>query len=730
MPEAALGGHRKVIHSPVFWASILVGCAAFIAFVPSVMNGFARLDDTVLVTRNQYVLSPEIGDIAEVFGSFYRNVDYIPVTLLSYMAEGVVWGLGLPGGFHLDNVLLHVFNAVMVFLLLRLIFSSWIIPAGAALLFAVHPAHVESVTWISERKNVLSMAFMLISFYLYVRYTRPKQTKSSIAVYICALVAFVLAALSKPQALVLPLLLLLYQVCFGSDSRRRIVVSMVPYFAVALTIGLVTIIGQQKAGSLPLDVSGFGLRWFGPSVIVLRYLWSFTLPMHHAPYSWPLSFHVVPGWFIGLSIPVALLMIVIVILAWRRHRVLSFGLLWFGVSLVFVLHVIKPLNIVTADRHLYVPSVGLGLSLAYSVAWAMSELRSSAARIASRMATAIYSVIVLLFIVLSWLQIGVWKSDECLFRACILAEPDDARSHMYLGHVYSVSGKPQHAVARYAMAQLLEPGLKDIDKYLAHAYRLSGKHDKAISLLQSLTEQYPKDAALFRSLALSYSETGDSTKALRAIDRAIEIDEGNPDNYRDRGVILQKIGNPLRALRDFQKYVEMRPKDFAGLVNLAQILVEAKSDYETAEKYLNRALEINPSSSRAMFRLGKVYEKQSIQSSDTKKSRLLLKRAAEQYGKVALIRPDEPNLVMKAISTYAQLKQPDRARMVLEKAAIAIPTHFGIQQNLALVYLELGRTREALDRLQIALPLAPGNEARREILDAIENVKLTLSEKK
>jgi tetratricopeptide (TPR) repeat protein len=310
-------------------------------------------DDDLYVTDNPMIREITWENLSRIFTKFYFT-DYLPLTFLSLAVDYHFWKLDL-WGYHLTNIILHVLNTLLLLYLFRQWAKDEQVAFVAALLFALHPIQVESVAWLSERKNLLATFFFLAAFISFLYYR--VSTHHRCHWYIGTLALFLCALLSKSSVVVFPLLLLLYEKSFSPSVR---VADKVPFFALAALISIITVLSQNSVGAIKPYHGGSPLvTAFAMQQVFFDYLGSLLLPLNLSPlyqYHWKTLFTS----FSFLVVVLWIVMIAWAILSRRTFPFFYFSLFWFLIALLPVANII-PINALRADRYLYIPAMPLFL---------------------------------------------------------------------------------------------------------------------------------------------------------------------------------------------------------------------------------------------------------------------------------------------------------------------------------------------------------------------------------
>lgn len=471
-------------------AAVIVAVITCVVFLPALGNGFVRYDDHGYVYENRVVWSGLNVDAVRWSFTTLSMSNWHPLTWLSYLVDTSLFGMD-PMGFHATNVLLHGLCAGLVVLLVSSLSGEVLVGAAVALLFAVHPLRVESVAWISERKDVLSGVFFVVTLLWYAKAVRASSRTTSLRWHALALVAFVFGLMSKAMLVTVPALLLVIDVCFLdrlSRSRReigRVLLEKVPYAVLAALAAVVAVKAQGEA-IVAVDAHGPAARAANAVVSIARYLaktaWPFDLSIaYRVPGDgWsPLAIVASAAFLVAITIACALFA--------RRTRDLRAlgGWLWFVGMLVPVLGIVQVGSAAMAERYTYLPHVGLLLALVLL------------ARRASAASLGVVIMVALACVPRTIDQIGVWSSSRTLFTHAVAQAPDHVWMRMYLA--------------------------------LALVHETDAPEDARLAIQEGATalRQRPSDVALLAQFGVVLSRAGDRAEAERALRAVLEVDPQN-----------------------------------------------------------------------------------------------------------------------------------------------------------------------------------------------------------
>ena len=449
---------------------------------------FINYDDDVYVTDNPPVQSGlTFSGLSWAFTTMHSG-NWHPLTWLSHMLDCQLFGLN-PGEHHLTNVVFHVANSLLLFLWFLYFTRSLGCSFLVAVLFALHPMHVQSVAWVAERKDVLSTFFWLLTMWAYVWYAeRPRLTR-----YVLILVCFSLGLMAKPMLVTLPFVLLLLdywplgrlslkgsaavEASSKSGSRvanNRLVYEKLPLFVIAAFSSVVTVYAQKEAGAVwTFQTLPFANRIANAMVAYVSYLGKMFWPAHLAVF-YPLSSHTLPIW---QALAAGLVLVVLSLLALRlarRHPYLLVGWLWYLCTLLPVIGLVQVGEQAMADRYTYVPFIGLFIVLV----WGMADL--AARWHAPRFLLPVGAGVVLsALMICTWVQVRYWRDSITLYEHSLEVTRSNSLIHNNLGMALAAQGKMDQAEAHYAEALRLNPDNARAHNNLGMALAAQGKMDQA-----------------------------------------------------------------------------------------------------------------------------------------------------------------------------------------------------------------------------------------------------------
>jgi tetratricopeptide (TPR) repeat protein len=491
-------------------------------------------DDDKYVAANEAIRGFTAAHLATAFTTTFVG-NYAPVQILSYMLDYSVWGMR-PAGFIATNLLLHLANGALchrLFLRLGLGRLAAFLAAGV---FLLHPVQVETVAWVSQRKNLLAMLFLLLAWHAYLRYREGGARLG----YAASLASFFLAILAKPVAVVLPLILLLQERSLADDRGGRRRLDKLPYLLLAVAVGLFAVKAQDPlhGGGLSGYHGGSPLATlFTMLPVFCRYLglilWPAGLSAVYAP-----TIHTsLDGGVVAAALCLAALAV-----GWRyldrRDRRLSF---WAGVAVIGILPVsqIVPLVTLMNDRYLYVPLLGVAAlagSAAARLARGAGGGRVPAAAVAALLLTPLAAT--------SVGRVAAWHDDLTLWRDAVAKSPKSDEGWSGLGATLVRNGDIEGGIAAYERALAVNPIFSPALNNIADAYMRKGDLASARRYLITLTERYPQLVTGFMNLGLNYRTARQYGEAEAVYLHVLQLEPDTPDPRLALAELYLQAGRP------------------------------------------------------------------------------------------------------------------------------------------------------------------------------------------
>ncbi len=596
---------------------LLLALTTLVLYLPATRNGFVSLDDHEYIIDNTHV-TPGLtwADIVWAFEFSGYASNWHPLTWLSHALDCQLYGLN-PTGHHLVSVILHVINSVLVLLLFRQMTGSLWRSTFVAALFAWHPLHVESVAWASERKDVLSTLFWLLTMMAYVKYVREAGARSPKRwhFYALSLLFFALGLMSKPMLVTLPFALLLLdfwplkrssaplppgeQPALLSLPWLRLVFEKTPFFLLAFGASLITYLTQQHAGAVSsLEEVSLFRRAGNAAVAYLMYVWKTIWPVHLAAF-YPYPRH--QSLLLILTAVVFLLACsALAFLGTKRRPFLFTGWFWFLGTLVPTIGLVQVGSQAMADRYMYIPSIGL-FAL---IVWGLRGFLMAWATIAGRaLATAAGIIALVGFVFCTSFQINTWHDSARLFIHAVETTKDNYTAYNGLGGALDAENQSEEALAAYRQCVQINPRYPEGQYNLGTAFLNRGRLDDAVEHLNAALKWNPDYVAARNNLGKTLMMQGKLDQAAAQFNQAIHSDTNYAQAYYDLGTVLMAQSRPDAAVSPFSKAIQLKPDyfDACGNLGIAYMELGRKTDGITQ---LSRAVELRPNDATAHANLG------------------------------------------------------------------------------------------------------------------------------
>ncbi len=536
----------------------------FISLYPCLCNGFTLWDDNRFVTENKLVRDISPRNIRTMFTSAVCE-NYAPLAILSYAVEYRIAGTEDPFIYHAGNLILHLLNCLLVFWFIYLISGSAAVSFITALLFGIHPMHVESVAWISERRDVLYSFFFMLSLVYYVYYLRGRRRA---AAYSVSLAMFILSMLSKTMAVTMPALLFLVDFLERRKADRRSILDKMPFIAAALLLGTAGYLAQQASGSAAHISHGLLNNMAFAVYGLVFYLKKLVFPVGlSAFYPYPADIASAVRGTVLYSLPVLAAVCAAAAVSLKYTRKAVFGFAFFIVVLLPVIKIIPLGRAVAADRYAYIAYIGLFYVAAEGFCHAC-RAKNTMLKVA---AIALGAVILCALPVMSRQRCCVWKDDFSLWSDAIRNYPS-VEAYIGRGIAFANAGKVTEAVEDYNKAEILDPGYADIFTNRGNARLCAGLFDKAIEDYSTAIKLNPGSYKPYYNRGVAYIKTGQPGKAMADLTEAIKLNPGCAEAYGNRGACLGNLGREEEALSDFRAALEIDPEYIPARENMERML--------------------------------------------------------------------------------------------------------------------------------------------------------------
>lgn len=623
------------------WGVCLLLTVAVIAlYWPAARHDFVNYDDGDYITGNTHVQKGITWDgLRWAFQTGHAS-NWHPLTWVSHMLDCQLFGQRA-GLHHLTNVAFHFANTVLLFLVLRQMTGRHWRSAFVAALFAVHPLHVESVAWVSERKDVLSTFFLFLTLGAYTLYVQAKRTDGGVNYpeasspkpgrgssarrlppsgdsarrtgpafwYITALVMFSLGLMSKPMLVSVPFLLLLLDywpfqrveralaITYSARFWLSLVIEKLPFLALAIASSIVTFLVQQHGGAVSVALS-LGQRLGNAAVSYARYLYKTFWPadlsvLYPHPGSWP-------AWQVGAA-TVLLVVIFAFVLHQRRARpYLVTGWLWFFGMLIPVIGIVQVGIQSMADRYTYVPLAGLSIAMTWGVAELFARKEGPARGLATCAAVALLACGLF-----TAQQVTFWKDSESLFRRAVEVTKNNYLAYNNLGYYLSNRGKPLEAMECYRKSLAINGSYEDALNNMGFVLAGMKRHGEAVPYYEAALRVKPRHVEVHNNLGNALSELGRIPEAIEHYRIALDEKPDHADAHNNLGIALAMQGKLDEAIPHFRDAIRYKRNYASAHSNLGNALAAQKKWDEAIGQY-EECLRLNPADPQAHNNLANV----------------------------------------------------------------------------------------------------------------------------
>jgi len=633
--------HSKTNSLKVFLVGLCLIVAIIIAYAQVSNFDFVGYDDQEYIIENSHVQEGlTLDSIIWAFTSFH-SANWHPMTWLSHMLDCELYGFN-PMGHHWTNVQFHIANTFLLFFIFFKMTGAFWRSAFVAALFALHPLHVESVAWVSERKDVLSTFLGFLMIFAYYRYVKKRCIKN----YLLVITLFGLGLMAKPMLVTFPFVLLLLDywplnrvqfkndlpgqtdeiTCFGFQKFLRLIIEKIPFFILAIISCILTFLAQQSSGAVKaLGALSIKTRVENALVSYVSYVFKAIWPINLAVF-YPHPGDSLPVWQIfGAALLIATVCIWAVRTS-KKYPYIGVGLFWYLGTLVPVIGLVQVGEQAMADRYTYIPLIGIF----FIIAWGLPDLLKKWQY--RKIFLGLSAVVILSALtVSSFSQASHWKNGITLFENAVKVtennykaqnnlgtalgpvdldkaiyhykeslkiKPNYVRALYNLGTALSEKGNYDEAVFYFTKALKINPKKTDTRMNMANVLFKQGKSDKAVFHYNEILKTDSENADVHSNLAYVLSTQGKLDESVLHYKEAIKINPEHAKAQYNLGNILIKQGKIKEAIIHFKETIRIRP-DYVQAYNKIGLILLKQRKFNKARVFFSKALQINPNYSEA-----------------------------------------------------------------------------------------------------------------------------------
>lgn len=632
-----LNSDQKHINFNVLMVILCLIVGIFVVYTKVQNYDFVGFDDELYITQNHYVQKGiSLQGLKWAFTTFH-SANWHPLTWLSHMLDCELFGLN-PGGHHWTNVEFHMANTILLFLILFRMTGAIFRSAFVAALFALHPLHVESVAWISERKDVLSTFFGLLSIGAYYGYVK----KSSNKYYLLVIVLLSLGLMAKPMLVTLPFVLLLLdfwplnrfqsqrdfhlkpEKAFVDTIRRNywIILEKIPLLIPVIISCILTFFAQKSEGAVRTVLS-LPIKYRIENAVVsyikyvLKTIWPYKLAVFY-----PHPENTLPLWQIIACVLLIVSACYGAIRTAKKYPYILVGLFWYLGTLVPVIGLVQVGDQAMADRYTYIPLIGIFIIVSWGVSNFFMERRFQAVFLGTSVA--------IILVALSWvsfIQLNTWKNGIALFEHAVSVTQNNYLAEINLGTAYG-SKDFEKALFHYNATLKIKPRYVKALYNLGVIYEKKGQTNEAISYYLKVLQINPHYFGALNNLGLIFINQGDYDKAIHYFKTVLKTDPKNTGARMDISNVLFLQGKPDEAISQYREILQTDTKNADIYYNLAYVLSTLGRLDEAVSLY-RETLKIDPKYLKAHYNLGNIKLKQGN-----------LKEAFTHFAEAIKIKPD------------------------------------------------------------------------------------------
>jgi tetratricopeptide (TPR) repeat protein len=672
---------------------VLLAAATILVYQKAWQAGYVW-DDDIYVTGNKLLTAPD--GLRRIWFSLDSPSQYFPLVYTTFRFEHALWGLN-PVGYHWVNILLHAANALLLWRLLRALRvpGAWL----AAAIFALHPVQVESVAWITERKNVLMGFFFLFALLCWNNFIEA-ESRGKWRAYALALVFYTLALFSKTTACTLPAALLLILWLKERRIGWRRLAQIVPFVALGLGMGLVTIWWERYHQGTQGQLFALGLS--ERILVASRALWFYAGKLFwpaHLAFDYP-RWTVPTGNLADFIWPAALALLAVIIYFARRKlgRGPEVATIFFVATLSPMLGFIMLYTFrysFVADHYQYLASIGPIALIAAGLTTGLHALSKHARLFAQILCGAL----LLSLGAKTWQQCAIYTDLDTLWQATISENPESWMAYNNLGMRLVQTGRVNEGIADYQKALELNPQFAEAYYNLGNAFLRTGRTEEATSAYKKALEIEPRMAAAYSNLAKILLSAGRRVEAIAYLDKALELEPANAAAHNELAGVLLRTGRFDDSIAHYRRAAELDPDDATILTNLGKALAEIGRLDEAIERF-QRVVELNPKSAEAHYNLGNAFLYAGR-----------IEEAVDQFNQVLELNPNHAGAHNNLGNILVQLGKLEEALSHYYRALEINPNYAAAHNNLGKALQRMNREEEAAIHLEKARQLDPGLSA-------------------
>ncbi len=579
---------QKTKKQHIFLIYLALAAATFAAFEPVLHNDFVGYDDPYYVTDNPNVNAGITRQSIIYALTTPHGAIWNPVTTLSHILDCQLFGLN-PFWHHLTSLVLHTASTLLLFAILKRMTGAVWPSAFVAAAFALHPLRVESVAWVSSRKDVLSVFFWMLTMWAYVRYTEHPGIRRYLPVFLFLW----LGLLAKPMLLTLPFVLLLLdywpQGRFQRPTKKttlRLIAEKLPLFALVALVGLIAYIVPQSEEALELtETLPFSARVSNALVAYIAYIGKIFFPANLAVL-YPHPRNTLPVWQPTASLLLLAVISAAVFYKASKRRYLPIGWLWYLGTLVPVIGLVQLGHQAIADRYTYLPSIGIFII----VAWGTAELLARS-RLPKAVPVISAAAVLVILSACTRVQARYWQDSLTLYERTLAVTSNNYIMHYNYANALLRAGRYDEALIHFKKAVQINPQYFDAHNGIGRVLLEQERTDEAITRFAEILRLEPRYYKAHYNIALALTQKGDYESAVEHFHKALRVRHNWPEAHYNMGRAFYLQGNRDAAARQFVQALRLNPDYLDARIKLARTLAEM-GETAYAVDHFYKALEL------------------------------------------------------------------------------------------------------------------------------------------
>ena len=573
------------------WVPFAIVAFTALVYSQAFNNGITSFDDDFYIVNNPYLRDFSWHGVVAIFTSFYTG-NYHPLTSTVHLFQYHFFELN-PLIYHTTNIVLHLVNTYIVFIVAKRLSGQDITAMVVSLLFGIHPLHVESVAWISELKDVLYAHCYLLAINQYLLYLDSGLKKRHL---LMVMAYFLLACLSKSAAVTLPVLLIAFDFYRGRKLSAGSILEKVPMLLLSLLFGILAILSQRAGGAFNGLMISYGVvnSFFLFTTSLAFYIIKFLAPTGlQIIHNFPILQGIYLPWLYYASLPFVLLVIWLVSRKNALRKEILFGAAFFLISISVMLQVVSVGSALTAERYTYISYIGLFYILGQFISLV-------GVRKYKGITIALVSVFVISCSAITFDRITVWKDDTILFNDFVEKNPDFYYGYWLRGNVAKKNGELKKAAQDYTMSIQLNHTFEDAFFNRGRIYQDMGDSKSAIADYTESIRLNPKQADSYNNRGWQLFTTGNVKAAMSDFNKSLELKPFFADALNNRGWVNEQSGDTLAAMRDYTLAIDKNPGYDRAMFNRAALKMKTRDFVGAAQDY-TQLLKTYPDDGRLYF---------------------------------------------------------------------------------------------------------------------------------